>query len=117
MRQSRWLALPALFVVALAAAPAAEPEPDSPIKVRALKITGMVPFGLGGGKVAKAFTSEADLAKATNKTIAAELAKAVKFDKESVVMVSYSVGGPPFPPLQYEVKKKEKLVEFYYKEP
>lgn len=116
MRLLRWLPLAALLLAAPVVR-AAEPEPDAPIKVRALAVKGMLPLGLGGGKVAKAFTNEADLARATNKALAAELSKSVKWDRESVVMVSYGVSGPPFPALEHEVKKKERLVEFYYKEP
>ncbi len=112
----RKLSIAALCLVALAAR-SADPEPASPVKVRALTIKTAAPPDLGGGKDAKVYTSEADLAKATTKEIAAEVAKAVKFADESVVVVSYGVSGPPFPKLEHEVSKKGKSVEFYYKAP
>ena len=52
------------------------------------------------------------MAKATTKEVAAELAKAVRFGSESVVVVRFRVAGAATPKLEHKVKAKERAVEF-----
>lgn len=111
--------IPAMILAGAVALPAladekkADAEPATAIKVRPLKVK-KVPFGKGGGKLATVYDSKAALEKAYGQELAAELGKQVKFPKEVVIAVSYSVSGPPYPKLEHEVKKKDKMVEFYF---
>jgi RNA polymerase sigma factor (sigma-70 family) len=104
-------------------AKAVDPEPAPPVTVRAVKLETM-PFALGAWSDAKvlataeAVEKEAKLAGKREVTAALdEASKQVRFGKESLVVVGFLTGGPPYGKMKYGIDQKKREVEFYCEEP
>jgi hypothetical protein len=117
-----WIVCAALvFAVALAPWVAAQDEKDK-VPVRPLKFMPKDPtkgFSIGGrNKVTPLANAEA-VEKLVGKESANGLIDAVNFDKEMIVLVSWSTSGPPDGTLKHEVKGagKDRKLTFYVQAP
>jgi hypothetical protein len=111
------------LAVAAALAPwvAAQDEKDK-VAVRPLKFKPKDPakaFGIGGRNKVTPLTDAEAVEKLVGKDSAKGLIDAVNFDKEMIVLVSWSTSGPPDGTLKHEVKGegKDRKLTFYVQAP
>jgi hypothetical protein len=95
---------------------------EEPIAARPLKFApkgATVPPTLGGQNKLTVLADVAAVEKLLGKQVAKPLLDLVDLDKEQVVLVSWSTGGPPDGTLQYEVQGqgKERRLRFYVQGP
>jgi len=109
---------------ALLAAPASEAQGDKEDKivVRPLKFAPKDPtvvFGIGGQSKVTTLADTAAVEKLVGKDAAKGLVDGVDFEKEKIVLVSWTTSGPPEGTLKHEVKGtgKDRRVIFYVQGP
>lgn len=95
---------------------------DDDIAVRQLKgiqLDPIVSFDVGGQSKATKLADAAAVEKLVGKKAAKAIADMVDFDKETVVLVSWTTSGPPDGKLQHEIKGvgKERKVIFFVQGP
>lgn len=112
-------ALLLVFAAALAvAADGPKDDKDEKIAVRALKFAPADPaiaFTIGGQNKVTPLSDADAVEKLVGKESAQGLIKQVSFEKETIVLVSWSTGGPPEGTLKHEVRgmgKDRKLIFF-----
>jgi hypothetical protein len=117
-----WVIAPEDVTRILALRAAGKEDKGDGVSVRALKFAPKDPtvvFGIGGQSKLTALKDAAAVEKLVGKDAAKQLLDAVDFEKEQIVLVSWTTSGPPDGMLKHELKGtgKDRKVNFYVQGP